>query len=89
MRRSHRLLFAAVLACAGGCGIGQGQLRDQVLNPGPVRYQQQRANHFDPYPELKVGTPDNTIRPRNYLEPIPEPARGRWPQWGLPRFGYW
>ena len=91
MSRLRACLLIAVLAAAPGCGIGQGQLADQVFRPGPARYQQLRATRFDPYSQQEqfAGPRDSTMRPRDALRPMPEPARGRWPTWGLPRFGVW
>jgi hypothetical protein len=88
-RTGVRLLAAITLTMAG-CGIGQGQLAQQIFRPGPAPYQQQRAVKFDPFNEQNyVGTPDNSSRPRDYYQPNAEPSRGRWPTWGAPRFGFW
>jgi hypothetical protein len=87
--RTGLLLLAAAVAGVAGCGIGQGQLRQQIFRPGPAQYQQQRAVKFDPYQEQEVGTPDNSSRPRDYYLPNAEPTRGRWDTWGAPRFGFW
>ena len=87
-----RLVLVALFATAApGCGIGQGQLRNQVFRPGPAQYQQQQAVRFDPYSEQETytGPRDSSARPRDYIKPNPEPTRGRWDTWGLPRFGYW
>jgi hypothetical protein len=64
-----------------GCSmVGQGQLANQTLHPGPWPYQKRQATEFDPYSEQeKYGGPrDTTTRPRDYYEPIPEPDRARW-----------
>ena len=88
--RTSRMLLAAIILMMAGCGIGQGQLWQQIRRPGPTPYQQQRAVRFDPYNEQDyVGTRDNSSRPRDYYLSNPEPSRGRWPQWGAPRFGFW
>lgn len=89
MSRTSMLLFAAIALATAGCGIGQGQLRQQIFRPGPAQYQQQRAVKFDPFNEQNyVGTPDNSSRPRDYYQPNAEPTRGRWPDWGAPRYGF-
>jgi hypothetical protein len=89
---SHtRWLMAVMALVLTGCGIGQGQVRRQVFRPGPWEYQERRAIKFDPYSQQEehLGPRDSTTRPRDYYRPIPEPARGRWPQWGAPRFRFW
>ena len=90
MPRTCILLLAIGVLGAGGCGIGNGQLRDRVFRPGPFQYQQQQAVRFDPYSEQDtyLGPRDTTTRPRDYYKPNAEPTRGRWLDWGAPRFGY-
>jgi hypothetical protein len=90
VRRIFVSLCAVVVLTLTGCGIGQGQLRQQVFRPGPARYQQERAVKFDPYSEQEryAGPRDSTSRPRDYYQPNPEPTRGRWLDWGAPRFGF-
>ncbi len=88
MSRTSVLLFATIALATTGCGIGQGQLWQQIFRPGPAQYQQQRAVKFDPYDEQIVGTRDNSSRPRDYYQPNAEPTRGRWREWGAPRYGY-
>ena len=91
MSRLSLSLAAAMALATAGCGIGQGQLRQQFFRPGPTAYQQQRAVKFDPYSEQEryAGPRDSTTRPRDYYQPNPEPTRGRWFDWGAPRFGFW
>jgi hypothetical protein len=83
-------MLALALLGLTGCGMGQGQLRQQFFRPGPSQYQQQRAVHFDPYSEQATyaGPRDTNPRPRDYYVPNAEPTRGRWLDWGAPRFGY-
>jgi hypothetical protein len=79
--RTRCWLLGTVLLCAAGCSnVGQGQLVDQTLHPGPAEFQQKRATQFDPYTEQETyaGPRDASIRPRDYSEPIPEADRGRW-----------
>ncbi len=45
--------------------------------PGPVAYQQNRAEIFDPYPENDVGPAILGARPQSYERPIAEPSRAR------------
>jgi hypothetical protein len=77
------LFAASAVSCAGREPLGQ-----KIFSPGPAPYQRQKAQRFDPYNEVQVGPRDDTSRPPDYLEPNPEPSRGRWLEWGLPRFGH-
>ncbi|HVA48951.1 MAG TPA: hypothetical protein VNH11_21470 [Pirellulales bacterium] len=90
MSKNGRVWLAVLALGVAGCGIGQGQLARQIFRPGPFEYQKQQAVRFDPYAEQETFSHnrDDTMRPRDYSRPIPEPARGRWPQWGAPRYGY-
>lgn len=91
MSKTGRVWLAVLAISAAGCGgIGQGQLAQRIFRPGPFQYQKQQAVRFDPYNEQDFAHNGNdSVRPRDYYKPIPEPARGRWPEWGAPRFGYW
>ena len=79
-----------ILALVAPCLLASLGCKDfgfpKLFHPGPVEYQQQRAQKFDPYPEYGPGI-DQT-RPLQYDRPPPEASRGRWEQWGAPRFGY-
>lgn len=88
MRRFQRLVLAGVSAVAvAGCA-GDQPLRQKLFRPGPTYYQRQRAERFDPYNEIPIGPRDDTSRPPDYQQPNPEPSRGRWNEWGWPRFGH-
>lgn len=88
MRRLHAVFVAGLLAAiTAGCA-NQPSLRDKVFHPGPALYQQQKAQRFDPYNEITVGSRDDTSRPLGYQQPNPEAAQGRWDDWGMPRFGH-
>ncbi len=45
--------------------------------PGPERYQQARAEAFDPYPENEPGPAVEGGRPREYAKPPAEVDRAR------------
>lgn len=85
----HAFLVAGLLSAvtAFGCA-GNEPVRQKLFSPGPALYQRQKAQRFDPYPEMPVGSRDDQVRPPDYLQPNPEPARGRWLEWGMPRFGH-
>ena len=59
-----------------GCSSPQG--RTNVLCPGTESEQQRRAERFDPYPEPGIGPEVVGGRPREYLDPLSDPARARW-----------
>lgn len=73
---SPRSLVAGLLllpiSAAAGCG---GTAYPQLLNPPPVAVQQQRAEVFDPFPEVESGPGMDGARPRAYDRPAPEPTR--------------
>jgi hypothetical protein len=50
----------------------------KLCHPGPIAQQQQTAVRFDPYPENEPGPVMVGVRPRDYQNPIAEPARARW-----------
>jgi hypothetical protein len=47
----------------------------RLCNPGPERYQQAQAQHFDPYPENDMGPAVVGGRPGEYRAPPPEVLR--------------
>ena len=65
-------LLMVLLATVTGCA---GTAYPQLLNPPPVNVQQQRAERFDPFPEVGSGPDLTGARPREYDIPSPEPAR--------------
>jgi hypothetical protein len=89
--RNFQLLVLGTLlgAAAAGCA-GDQTLRQKLFQPGPSQYQRQKAERFDPYSEMPIGAPDDrgTGRPTDYQQANPEASRGRWDDWGLPRFGH-
>ncbi len=72
--KSWFLLAATVLAFAPGC---QSLGWPNWFHPGPAKYQQTRAQQFDPYPENEPGPPVVGARPMDYSKPPPEVQRAR------------
>ena len=90
MRNFQPLVLVTLLgAAAVGCA-GDQTLRQKLFQPGPSQYQRQKAERFDPYTEMPIGAPDDrgTGRPTDYQQANPEASRGRWNEWGSPRFGH-
>lgn len=84
-----RLSSLAALACLACLSMGcRGQGRPPLFSPGPAQYQRQQAHHFDPYPDNEMGPAMADVRPRDFQKPSAEPTRGRWAEWGWPRFGF-
>ncbi|MGD0384205.1 MAG: membrane or secreted protein [Thermoguttaceae bacterium] len=65
------LLFFGLAGC-------QSTAKPSLAHPGSAQTQQNRAVRFDPYPENDIGPALVGVRPRDYENPIPEPARARW-----------
>jgi hypothetical protein len=69
MRSAFMVVVGLCLASGSGCSSSLA--RPNWLNPGPVGYQQQVAERFDPYPEDDLGPPIVGGRPREYEIPRP------------------
>jgi hypothetical protein len=69
--RSAYVLASSLLLAAAAMGCSSSLARPNWLNPGPVGYQQQVAERFDPYPEDDLGPPIVGGRPREYAIPRP------------------
>jgi hypothetical protein len=79
------IALTLLLPVAGGC-----LAPPNVVHPGSVDYQQQRARIFEPYPENEPGPPIAGGRPREYQNPVAEPDRvmprpGEQILWPLPQ----
>ena len=74
-------VVALVLLISAGCGFG----RPRLGFPGTMGRQQSRAVAHDPYPDNQAGPDVVGVRPREYIEQLPEPERsqpqtpGWWP----------
>jgi hypothetical protein len=47
------------------------------FHPGPTDYQQKRAERFDPYPDVMAGPAVESVRPREYQNPMPDVKRSQ------------
>jgi len=70
--KSLPLLLLACLA-SGGCTFWQSGL----FHPATVDQQRRRATIHDPYADPDLGPKVDGGRPRDYLQPLPEPVRNR------------
>lgn len=64
-------LVASSLVAVGCAG------HPRLLHPGTIQQQRLRATIHDPYPDPNLGPYYDGSRPREYLEPLPEPVRNR------------
>ncbi len=87
MHRELSIFLALALLCAAGCADPSfGKPRPFAYEP--TKYQQLRAEKFDPYAEYGPALGESRP-PRGYGDqPLPEPTRGRWDTWGAPRYGF-
>ena len=61
-----------------GCGIsGCAGPHAKLAQPGTIQQQRLRATIHDPYPDPNLGPNFDGGRPRDYLQPLPEPVRNR------------
>jgi len=75
---SQHTLFAWLLVLLISTTVGcAGTAYPQLINPPPVAMQQQRAEFFDPFPEVESGPGMDGARPRAYDRPAPEPVRSQ------------
>ena len=72
MPKRYVTLLAMGALLLGGC-LGRTRLWD----PGTAEKQQQRAQHWDPYPEPDIGPDVSEVRPRDFQLPVPEAERVR------------
>lgn len=66
------LLALCALSSAGCAGS-----RWNFFRPGSVQQQQLRATVHDPYSDVDAGPEVVGGRPRDYMQPLPEPVRNR------------
>ena len=74
------LLMCTVAMAVGGCAGLKGP---NWFHPGPAPYQQKQAERFDPYPDNQIAPAVVGGRPREFLNPVAEPERARWPVPGV------
>jgi hypothetical protein len=73
MPLTKQLLAACMCLSVAGCAQHEGK----IANPGTIQQQRLRATIHDPYPDPDLGPDVDGGRPREYLEPLPEPVRNR------------
>ena len=69
MNKSVALLGAVAFLSALGC---RGTAMPSLFHPGPEKYQQARAEYYDPYPSTEMGPKMVGARPLDYEIPRPE-----------------
>ena len=66
-----------LLVIAASLTTGCAGYHPRLWSPGNVQQQRLRATIHDPYPDPDLGPKIDGGRPRDYLEPLPEPVRNR------------
>ena len=82
-------LFSLIaLVVTAGC---RGTAMPDLFHPGPEKYQQSRAEYFDPYPSTDAGPEMVGTRPLEYQNPTPEVERIQRnpPSWTTARWCPW
>lgn len=73
-RHIYVALLLTTLVVSSGCGGG----RWWPFTPqGTIHQQQSEALVHDPYPQRDIGPDDPGARPRDFVQPLPEPVRNR------------
>lgn len=81
--------WLAVVLLLGAAGCQGTQFPTFGRGQGSSRWQRYRAQQFDPYPETDISnnsTKVDGMRPRDFVNPPPEPTRARWWQFGAQRY---
>jgi hypothetical protein len=73
MLRVQSLLCGGALALIAGCA----EHHAKIVRPGTIQQQRLRATIHDPYPDPDLGPNVDGGRPREYMQPLPEPVRNR------------
>lgn len=75
MQRNLSLACLLVLVSASvGCRSGHWW---PFAPQGTIHQQQSEALVHDPYPQRDIGPDDAAARPREFVQPLPEPVRNR------------
>jgi hypothetical protein len=69
-----RLILIALVLAATGC---RSVAPPRILRPGPIQFQQDQAQIFDPYPQPDIAPYEVDMRPLQYATPAPENARSQ------------
>jgi hypothetical protein len=72
-RRGLFMVLAMACLASGGCA----GYHSNFFHPGTIQQQRLRATIHDPYPDPDAGPEVVGGRPRDYLQPLPEPVRNR------------
>ena len=75
---TKKTAFILCLAISFGPAGCTNLAKPDLTHPGSTTAQQNRAVRFDPYPESTSGPAMTGVRPREYENPIAEPAQARW-----------
>lgn len=72
MSRNRIAVIVLAITVCGGCRSGH---RWPFLPQGTIRQQQSEALVHDPYPQRDIAPDDAATRPREFINPLPEPVR--------------
>ena len=88
MKKSVVVLVCGVLVSAIGC---RSTAMPSLFHPGPEKYQQTRAEYYDPYPSTKAGPEMVGSRPLDYEIPRSEAEQVKMPSpsWTTARWCPW
>jgi hypothetical protein len=85
MRTLLPILILLTLLIASGCNSSIA--RPSLCHPGWADEQRNRAQRFDPYPEVDWGQWMYGTRPIDFMHPAPEPQQTQNKQSFLRRYG--
>jgi hypothetical protein len=73
-----RRLFVIAMLLFAGCALGCRSGNPWFCGPqGTIHQQQSEALIHDPYPQRDIAPYDAASRPRDFVNPLPEPVRNR------------
>jgi hypothetical protein len=64
-----------LVATSAGC---RTTATPSFAHPGGAEAQRKQAVRYDPYPDPNIGPSVDGARPRDYQQPMAEPASARW-----------
>lgn len=71
----NRNRIAAMLLAVTVCGGCRSGIHWPFSPQGSLRQQQSEALVHDPYPQRDIAPDDPAARPRDFIQPLPEPVR--------------